>query len=163
MKKKLVRTTIMIIAVMVITGTANAQDKKEVVILQDSLYVFPEDMGPYTYSEAVEACKAINSVKSYGYSDWRIPTSSELHMMYYYYSKIKGLKEGSYLSSIKCSEGDEYLSNAKCSDGYRVVLFYDYVSRGEKRSDYHFIRCACNGNIRLVRTKPHVLKTGSSM
>ena len=141
--QKLGKIAIMAIVAMFIAGVANAQDKKEVVILQDSLYVFPEDIGFYTYSEAIEACKTVNSDKLYGYSDWRLPTSSELLMIYHYYSKIEGRKPGPYLSNSKEIN----------ADGYRIIYLVDaFTLKGEKPAEYHFKKYASQGNIRLVRT-----------
>jgi len=135
------KVAIMAIVSMFITSASNAQEKKEVVVLKDSLYVFPEDIGNLTYSEAMKACEDVNSTKSYGYSDWRIPSLTELLMMYYYYSKIGGRREG------------PYLSNQRYRDGYRIVCLIDaFTLRGEKPSEYTIIRHATQGNIRLVRS-----------
>ena len=142
--QKFRKIAIMAIATVFITVAIDARDKKEVIKLQEydhNLQVFPKDIGYCTYSEAVEACNAVNSAKSHGYDDWRLPTLHELGIMYRNYSKIEKMKDGVYLSNEKCDDG-----------GYQIRVFDDYVSKGEKPAEYYFMKCASKGIVRFVRT-----------
>ena len=95
--KSIGRASAISIVAVFISFTTNAQVKKEVIILNNSLYVFPEDIGYYTYSEAKEACETINLSKSYGFSDWRLPTLFELQVMCL--SKVEGIEKDVYIHS----------------------------------------------------------------
>ena len=151
------KTVIMAIMAVFIAGAANVQDKKEVVILQDYLYVYPEhlgdytnSMGDYTYSKVLKMCDSINLANSYGFSDWRLPTIAELEMIQSNFSEIEGLQVGGYMSNEKCPANNGCLcGNNNCNDVYRCKNILER-QRFFSRDTYY---CSCKGNVRLVRTE----------
>ena len=114
------KITIMIIVLFFFTYTVNAQTKKEVLILNNFLYIFPEDTGYYTYSEALEICGNINIAKSHGYNDWRLPTLFELQVMEI--SKIEGVKKGIYMYA---SKHENSFINSSSKSNVRLVRTYN--------------------------------------
>jgi thioredoxin len=71
----------------------------DVVTLLGYLYVYPEDIGKWTYEGAIKMCAKVNQGNAHGYNDWRLPTIDELQVIYTYKNKIKGLQDGIYLSN----------------------------------------------------------------
>jgi hypothetical protein len=65
--------------------------QSSIVTLNENLAVYPRDMGNMTYLEALKVCKALNTSKSYGFSDWRLPTLSELKLLTSNAGKVKGI------------------------------------------------------------------------
>lgn len=117
---------------------SNSND--DVVKLLGYLYVYPEDIGEMTYSEAMSICGNINAAKSYGYYDWRLPTLEELKMIMNNKSKLQGT--WNRYSRDSCLS---YLSGDSAGSGefYCVPTFTGY---GEK------VKACKVGYIRLVRT-----------
>lgn len=76
-----------------------SSDGGQVFKLFGYLYVFPENLGNYTYKEAMEMCDNINSANLYGFNNWRLPTLKELKIIYQNKDKLDGFPIGTYLSS----------------------------------------------------------------
>lgn len=58
--------------------------KLEPILLLESLWVYPEDLGSHTMISAEEILWRLNKNKMFGHSDWRLPTYAELKLMYEY-------------------------------------------------------------------------------
>ena len=58
----------------------SVKGNKTVQVLYDYLYVFPEDLGAFS-TEPSNIIDITNRNNSYGYSDWRLPTSEEVQIM----------------------------------------------------------------------------------
>jgi len=81
-------------------------DNTNVVVLFGFLYVFPEDLGVLTHSQALTTIANINAVNLHGHNDWRLPTENELRIIHQNRTVLNGLMLGpaggnsiSYLSS----------------------------------------------------------------
>ena len=107
--------------------------KEQEVIMLLGLFVFPEDIGNMNYNEAMEMCRNINSIKMYGYNDWRLPTITELKLIMNNKAKFEGIMSAWYLSSDKCDSSDHKRLN----------------DSGDVSTD---CPSGPKGNIRLVRT-----------
>ena len=122
-----------------------SKEQKSYVITGANLYVFPEDLGNLTYSEAVGMCRNVNAVNLYGYNDWRVPTLEELQIIYQNRLKLSELPNGYYISSKYASE------KYGCSDGYSGVNFTN-GSLSPYSNDTYSCNRANRGQVRLVRT-----------
>jgi hypothetical protein len=83
-----------------------------VVTLYGYLKVFPEDLGTFP-SPPNSVISAINADKSYGYNDWRIPTSEEMALIKANRSKIAGIGNGEYMTSDGQRSGTVRLVSAR--------------------------------------------------
>jgi len=70
------------------TTIVNLPPDTEITILDEWLYVYPEDIGPVRYVPE-KTIQAINRQKKYGYNDWRLPTMEELEVLSANISKLK--------------------------------------------------------------------------
>jgi hypothetical protein len=85
--------------------TKNAQQPKnnaseKIIKLEKVLFVYPEDLGFVTRQEADQMCAKINAQKMHGHNDWRLPSQSELSMIYENKDKVSGLVDGYYLTGL---------------------------------------------------------------
>lgn len=133
-------------------------DGGQVVKLLGYLYVFPEDIGEWTYEDALKMCANVNAGNLNGYNDWRIPTVSELQLIYTYKSKFENLQTGSSCCDGVYLSKDEYLSygttysGQKCfSMGCGNALYY-YKNYNNVCEDSYYISKDSKAHIRLVRT-----------
>ncbi len=70
------------------TGSAN----NNIYCILDILDVFPTDLGTFFYESDIDSIvKTLNANNVYGKNNWRLPTSSELQLLYEFAAKI-GLK-----------------------------------------------------------------------
>ncbi len=134
-----------------------SSDDGQVIKLLGYLYVFPEDIGMWTYEDALKICANVNASNLYGYNDWKIPAISELQLIYTYKSKFENLQiglnccDGIYLSNDKHLSSSGTYSGQKCfSMGCGNALYYYKTSSGCWESSS--ISKDLKANIRLVRT-----------
>ena len=94
--KKILFLTIMTLALF---GNMQAQTQTlQAVTLSNNLHVYPEELG---YFPAVpdSVIAAINQKISYGYDNWRVPTTKEMVLMKTNWTKIQGLTNDAYMTS----------------------------------------------------------------
>ena len=107
-------------------------DDKSAYVVFDNLMIQKQDLGTGNWSTAKQMC--IDS-RVGGYSDWRLPTISELALLYTHRSEIGGFKTtGNYWSSTY--SGSYY-------------YYYNFYNGGQS-SDYYGDALY---NVRAVRTK----------
>ena len=70
--------------------------KGHIVILYDYLTVYPEDLGNFS-AKPTNLIDNLNKNNSYGFNNWRLPTTEELEILKNNSSKI-GLQNSSYMS-----------------------------------------------------------------
>jgi TolB-like protein len=80
-------------------------NKGKVVTLYKYLHVYPDDLGSFP-SVPNTVINAINSDASYGYNDWRVPTTEEMALIKANRSKIFGLASGDYMTSDGTRSGN---------------------------------------------------------
>lgn len=114
----------------------HVQEARWVVIPEANIVVQLEDLGCTTWENAYALCEAS---RIGGYTDWRLPTLTELQMMYKYKARIGNFNE-SYNSSY-------YWSSTVYSVAYN--RFY-YVKFYDGNTDYN--NSYVNYNVRAVRT-----------
>jgi hypothetical protein len=90
-KATIVLCQLAIIVGCLIFSSNQVSAQSSVVTLQGNLSVYPKDMGNMNYSEALEVCQTLNSSNSFGFSDWRLPTLSELKKVTSSGGKVKGI------------------------------------------------------------------------
>ena len=114
--------------------------------IANSLYVYPEDMGPLEIEEAYQMCRDLNAKKMYGFSDWRPPTLDEIQLMASCESLRWNLKNDTYILSethqvfnpieyketfMKDRKGLRY-------DDYYTVIYRDKVEFGIMWGMFYF-------------------------
>jgi len=88
----------------------------ELTILLEFLYIFPDDLGRMTQSQAIELLININAGNLYGYNDWRLPTAGERGLIIQNRHRIGGTHRINHFSDIYGSS--YYLSNASNRIGF---------------------------------------------
>lgn len=88
-------------------------DKSEYIIL-GNLMIQKQDLGKGNWFTANDMCKAS---KVGGFSDWRLPTISELAILYTHKNEIGGFKNSWYWSSTLVSYGSNSYYDLNFSDG----------------------------------------------
>lgn len=63
-----------------ITEDNSKRERKDVVVLEGFLKLYPEDLGEFS-REPNQVIKQINQQKRYGYNSWRLPTQEELDLI----------------------------------------------------------------------------------
>ena len=69
----------------------------EVHKIANSLYIYPDDIGPMGIEAAYQMCRDLNTKKMYGFSDWRPPTLDEIQLMASCKNLKLNLKNYSYI------------------------------------------------------------------
>ena len=72
----------------------------EVHKIANSLYVYPENIGPLEIVDAYAVCGELNARKMYGFSDWRPPTLDEIQIMSYSEGLRWSLEDDTYILSM---------------------------------------------------------------
>jgi hypothetical protein len=124
-----------------IVSRLSTPTEDNVVVLFGFLYVFPEDLGNLSFSEAQNIIRSINAGSLHGHNNWRMPTLEELQMIYQNRQRINGLSNMYYISSTSTSVWPN-------SDMRSGVNFHNGSTRAPNSgSDF-----ASRGQVRLVRT-----------
>lgn len=121
-------------------GASAIAQQSSIKCVMGYLYVFP-DVFSGTGEEAKDILKELNSHNAYGYNDWRLPTVTELTVMFRYNkTSLDNMMDPNrgYLSS-------EYVG---CYDDVHLYKIFDYTGRNwcVKHG------CSVAGNLIFVRT-----------
>ncbi|MDL2315169.1 DUF1566 domain-containing protein [Bacteroidales bacterium OttesenSCG-928-C19] len=128
-------------------------NEDEVIILSDSLYIYPEDLGKFETLFAQDVCKLLNEKKMYGYDDWRIPTVEEMEQIAVRYQSVKGMQCVHY---ILPDDADVYdfcnhvVVNIRKKEGqgsYYKNIRTGLTDEGKKMGDRHYLRPVRGGVI----------------
>jgi hypothetical protein len=113
------------------TNIAQAQSKKNggIIVSQNEhggLLAAPNDIGPFSYSQAIYQCSCY---KLNGIGDWRMPSQSELKLLYQKRSSIGGFNSSYvYWSTTRDNSVSNTAWYIDFNDGEQAFGRYDYGS-----------------------------------